>query len=489
MYDLSGIHTSSKLMSVSAISKFDFALTIDGKPYGVQHSFDVLNPASEQIVASAPDADRPAVESAVAAAVRAAPAWAKVPVCERASRVRDFARRVEEQQEALSHLLVLEQGKPLASARSELLESLNYLRQLADLTESELQFSTTNDQSGTKVIRRPLGVVAGITAWNYPVQLACSKLAMAVLTGNATIIKPSPYTPLTTLALGQISRDAFPQGVVSVLSGQDPLGEKITAHPAISKIGFTGSSRTGCAIAKSTADSLKRLTLELGGNDAAIVLPDARIEETAKGLITSALENTGQLCNAVKRVFVHESMKQDLIDAMVSVTESLVIGDGMNEGTDLGPIQNRMQFEKLKALRESVLQERGTFHCGEQTLSGPGYFMAPAIISGLNDASRLVSEEQFGPLVPVLGFETPDEAMVRANASPFGLGGSVWTANVDKALELAEQFDAGSVWINHHSALSPEYPSGGFKLSGLGVEYGVHGLEEYTQHQVIRIAT
>lgn len=476
-------------MSNSVLSKYDFALTVDGKPYNVRDHFDVLNPASEQIIASAPDADSAAVESALAAAVRAAPVWAKVSVSERVARVRDFASRVEEQQEALSHLLVLEQGKPLASARAELVESLDYLTTLADLTEAEFQFSSIHAESGTKVIRRPLGVVTGITAWNYPVQLACSKLAMAVLTGNATVIKPSPYTPLTTLALGQISREVFPQGIVSVLSGQDPLGERITAHPAIAKIGFTGSSRTGCAIAKSTAESLKRLTLELGGNDAAIVLPDARLEETASGLIASALENTGQLCNAVKRVFVHESIKRDLIDAMVKVVSGLVVGDGMNEATDLGPIQNRMQFERLKALRESVLQEGGIFHCGEQTAAGPGYFMMPAIISGLDDSSRLVSEEQFGPLIPVLGFETPDEAMMRANASPFGLGASVWSANIDKASEFAEQFDAGSVWINHHSALSPNYPSGGFKLSGLGVEYGIHGLEEYTQYQVIRGAT
>jgi acyl-CoA reductase-like NAD-dependent aldehyde dehydrogenase len=476
-------------MSNSVLSKYDFALTVDGKPYNVRDHFDVLNPASEQIIASAPDADSAAVESALAAAVRASPVWAKVSVSERVARVRDFASRIEEQQEALSHLLVLEQGKPLASARAELVESLDYLTTLADLTEAEFQFSSIHAESGTKVIRRPLGVVTGITAWNYPVQLACSKLAMAVLTGNATVIKPSPYTPLTTLALGQISREVFPQGIVSVLSGQDPLGERITAHPAIAKIGFTGSSRTGCAIAKSTAESLKRLTLELGGNDAAIVLPDARLEETASGLIASALENTGQLCNAVKRVFVHESIKRDLIDAMVKVVSGLVVGDGMNEATDLGPIQNRMQFERLKALRESVLQEGGIFHCGEQMASGPGYFMMPAIISGLDDSSRLVSEEQFGPLIPVLGFDTPDEAMMRANASPFGLGASVWSANIDKASEVAEQFDAGSVWINHHSVLSPNYPSGGFKLSGLGVEYGIHGLEEYTQYQVIRGAT
>jgi len=476
-------------MLESLLSTYDFQLTVDGTPYSVRDSFDVVNPATEQTITAAPDADRAAVDATLSAAVRAAPAWAKVSVSERASRVRDFANRVEAQQETLSQLLVLEQGKPLASARAELAESLDYLRQLPDLAEEKLQFSCVDEATGTRVLRRPLGVVAGITAWNYPVQLACSKLAMAVLTGNATVIKPSPYTPLTTLALGEISRDVFPAGVVSVLSGHDPLGEWITAHSSVSKIGFTGSTRTGCAIAKSTADRLMRLTLELGGNDAAIVLPDANIEETAKGIITSALENTGQLCNAVKRVFVHESIKSDLTDAMVDLASSLVVGNGMNESTDLGPIQNRMQFERLQGLRQSVLQEGGTFHCGEQGLSGPGFFMSPAIVSGLSDASRLVSEEQFGPLVPVLGYDDVDQAMARANASLFGLGASVWTSDVDKGLGLAEQFEAGSVWINHHSALSPDYPSGGHKLSGLGVEYGVHGLEEYTQHQVIRIAT
>jgi len=474
-------------MLLSSLEKYDFQLTIDGMPYYVPRAFNVINPATEEVISSSPDADERAVDAAVSAARRAAPAWAKLSVEQRADVVRNYAGHVEDNAEALSELLVLEQGKPIASARGEVKESLGYLRQLADLAESQIEFSSTDAATGTVLLRRPLGVVAGITAWNYPIQLACSKLAMAVLTGNATILKPSPYTPLTTLALGEIARDVFPPGVVSVLTGLEPLGEIITRQEGIAKIGFTGSTQTGCAIAKATSSRLTRLTLELGGNDAAIVMPDVDLREAARGILGSALENTGQLCNAIKRVYVHHSIKNDLLEELIKVAQSYVLGNGLDTSTTLGPIQNEMQFNRLLELKNKTHGEGGIFHCGSEEVDGLGYFMAPAIISGLDDSASLVREEQFGPLVPVMSFSDVEDAIMRANDSMFGLGASIWTADEKTAMEHAVLFDVGSVWINHHSALSPSFPSGGCKLSGLGVEYGVEGLAEYTQHQVIRV--
>lgn len=464
----------------------DYTLTINGEAVATDDHFEVINPATEAVVAAAPNARREHVASAVEAAHKAAPSWSATPYEARRDALYAFADRIAEQREALAALLVAEQGKPLASAEAEVKSGIDYVTQLAAI---RIDDETLRDSSGQRIMlrHRPLGVVSGITAWNYPIQLAASKLAMAVATGNATIIKPSPYTPLTTLHLGELGRGVFPKGVLNVLSGLDPLGEWIVSHPGIAKVGFTGSGPTGQAIMRSGADNLKRVTLELGGNDAAIVLDDVDVDRVAQALFDSAFENSGQLCNAIKRLYVHESRYYEVVGKLAEIARGKTIGDGMDPATDLGPLQNRNQYERVIGFLDDIRATGGEFVAGGKVPEGPGYFIEPSIVTGVSEGSRIVDEEPFGPILPVLSFSTIDEAVERANRTTFGLGGSVWSSDWQRAESIARRLETGTAWVNQHAALEPSIPSGGAKHSGVGVEYSRLGLLEYTVPQIINI--
>jgi acyl-CoA reductase-like NAD-dependent aldehyde dehydrogenase len=468
------------------VPNYNFSLTINGQAAAADDSFDVVNPASGQAFASAPNATSKHVEAAVRAARNAFDGWSKTPWAERRDALHAFASRIDADRNHLAELLVREQGKPLASAAGEVQSGIDYVTTLADIEiEDEVLRST---ESQRVVLRhRPLGVVSGITAWNYPIQLASSKLAMALATGNTTIIKPSPFTPLTTLRLGELGREVFPAGVFNVLSGLDPLGAQIVEHPEIGKVGFTGSGPTGRAIMRCGADSLKRLTLELGGNDAAIVLDDVDVKATAKDIFASAFENSGQLCNAIKRLYVHESIYQDMVDELAMLARDVVIGDGLDPETQLGPIQNRNQYERVIGFLDDIRATGGEIVAGGGVPEGPGFFIEPTIVTSVAEGSRIVDEEPFGPILPIMSFSDVDEAVARANSSEFGLGGSVWSADVQRAEGIARRLEVGTAWVNQHSVLEPSLPSGGVKDSGVGVEYSKLGLLEYTVPQVINI--
>ena len=465
---------------------YNFSLTINGQAAAADDSFDVVNPASGEAFASAPNATSEHVEAAVRAARNAYDGWSKTPWGERRDALHAFAARIDADQNDLAELLVREQGKPLASAAGEVQSGIDYVRTLADI-EIEDEVLRSTDHQRVVLRHRPLGVVSGITAWNYPIQLASSKLAMALAMGNTTIIKPSPFTPLTTLRLGELGREVFPAGVFNVLSGLDPLGAQIVEHPEISKVGFTGSGPTGRAIMRCGADSLKRLTLELGGNDAAIVLDDVDVKATAKDIFASAFENSGQLCNAIKRLYVHESIYQDMVDELAMLARDVVIGDGLDPETQLGPIQNRNQYERVIGFLDDIRATGGEIVAGGGVPEGPGFFIEPTIVTSVAEGSRIVDEEPFGPILPIMSFSDVDEAVARANSSEFGLGGSVWSADVQRAERIARRLEVGTAWVNQHSVLEPSLPSGGVKDSGVGVEYSKLGLLEYTVPQVINI--
>jgi acyl-CoA reductase-like NAD-dependent aldehyde dehydrogenase len=468
------------------VPNYNFSLTINGQAAAADDSFDVVNPASGEAFASAPNATSEHVEAAVRAARNAYDGWSKTPWGERRDALHAFAARIDADQNDLAELLVREQGKPLASAAGEVQSGIDYVRTLADI-EIEDEVLRSTDHQRVVLRHRPLGVVSGITAWNYPIQLASSKLAMALATGNTTIIKPSPFTPLTTLRLGELGREVFPAGVFNVLSGLDPLGAQIVEHPEISKVGFTGSGPTGRAIMRCGADSLKRLTLELGGNDAAIVLDDVDVKATAKDIFASAFENSGQLCNAIKRLYVHESIYQDMVDELAMIARDAVIGDGLDPETQLGPIQNRNQYERVIGLLDDIRATGGEIVAGGGVPEGPGFFIEPTIVTSVAEGSRIVDEEPFGPILPIMSFSDVDEAVARANSSEFGLGGSVWSADVQRGEGIARRLEVGTAWVNQHSVLEPSLPSGGVKDSGVGVEYSKLGLLEYTVPQVINI--
>jgi acyl-CoA reductase-like NAD-dependent aldehyde dehydrogenase len=312
------------------------------------------------------------------------------------------------------------------------------------------------------------------------------KVAQALYTGNTLVLKPSPFTPLTTLAVGRLTTDLLPPGVLNVVAGGNDLGAWMTAHPEIDKISFTGSVATGKKVLASAAGTLKRVTLELGGNDATLVLDDADLDLAAAGIARSGFFNCGQICMAIKRVYVANSVRDALVEKLIARVSALKVGPGSEPGTDMGPIQNVVQFEKVKAyLEDAVARPGAEVLTGGRVREGEGYFVEPTIIAGLGEDVPLVCEEQFGPVLPVLTFASVDEAVARANDTRFGLGASVWSKDETRARDVAGRLMAGTVWINRHGLNESDVPFGGMKESGYGREHGVLGIRAYQELQVI----
>lgn len=458
-------------------------MTIDGRIAGASSTFEVIDPATGEVFATAPDCAREQLDTALEAAGRAGRSW-RADEGARVAALHAMADAIEAHSDELAALLTAEQGKPLAAAGFEVSETARWVRAAAGLG---LPVDTIVDdaKAHAELHRRPIGVVAAITPWNYPLLLAGWKLGPALRAGNTVVLKPSPYTPLATLRLGEILNEVLPPGVVSVVSGGDELGAWMTVHPAVGKISFTGSVATGKAVMAAAASDLKRVTLELGGNDAAIVLDDADPQALSKGLFWGAFINNGQICAGVKRVFVPESLHDDVVDVLAERARRLRVGPGTQPGVHLGPIQNRMQFDRVRGLVADALADGASAAAGGAPLEGSGYFFAPTILTSAREGMRIVDEEQFGPALPVLPYRTVDEAVERANATRFGLSGSVWGTDLDRAAEIAGRLDCGTAFVNDHLALDPALPFGGSKESGLGVENGPLGLEEFTQLQVV----
>jgi len=460
---------------------------IDGALVGSETSFEVIDPATGTPFAQCPSAGQTELERAIAAAKRAFPAWSRVPAEERRALLNAFAQRIRDHAQALHPLLTREQGKPLADALMELQRTADHIDGMAALPLESVVLSETPTE---KIVQRwrPIGVVAGIAPWNVPVALAMHKVAHALYTGNTMVLKPSPYTPLTTLAVAALAVDIFPAGVLNILAGGNELGALMTSHPDIEKVSFTGSVATGKKVASSSADTLKRVTLELGGNDPALVLADADVEKSADGIARSAFSNCGQICMAVKRVYVAAPLYEQMVEALVKRAEAIPYGPGNQQGVRMGPIQNAMQYNKVKSVIDRTRADPSArFETGGALPEGPGYFVPPTIVTGLSEDAPLVSEEQFGPVLPVLRFEDEEDAIARANNTRFGLGASVWSADVARAASVGERLEAGQVWINRHGGNPAHVPFGGAKESGLGREHGVEGLRAYMEMQVVSL--
>jgi acyl-CoA reductase-like NAD-dependent aldehyde dehydrogenase len=329
-----------------------------------------------------------------------------------------------------------------------------------------------------------MGVVAAITPWNFPLILASWKIGPALRAGNTMVLKPSPYTPLSTLRMVELLNDVLPAGVLNGVAGGDDVGKWMTAHRTPRKISFTGSVSAGKHVAAAAAPDLKRVTLELGGNDPAILLDDVDPAAVADKVFWGAFMNSGQVCSAIKRVYVPESLYDDVVDALAAKAASVKVGSGLEEGVELGPINNAPQFERVKELVSDALSGGAKAAAGGGPIDGPGYFFQPTVLAGLTDGTRIVDEEQFGPAVPVISYRHVDEVIERANATHFGLSGSVWGTDVERAAAVADQLECGTAWINAHIALAPHQPFGGFKWSGVGVENGPWGLSAFTEIQV-----
>lgn len=463
-----------------------YAMLIDGEQVAAAETFEVINPATEEVCGEAPDCSREDLERAIAAAGRALPQW-RLDMGRRRQVLLDCADKLRAHADELAALLTMEQGKPLARAVNEIMGSAAWLSYTASL-ELPVEVIKDDDSARVEVHRKPIGIVGAITPWNYPVMMAVWKFAPAILAGNTVVLKSSPYTPLATLAMARLLSDIIPPGVVNFLSGGDELGKWITAHPHIRKVTFTGSTAAGKHVAAAVAPDLKRMTLELGGNDPAIVFGSVDPQVVAQKLFTASFENCGQVCVAIKRIYLHESILEPVAQELVRLAGAAVIGNGSDAATTIGPLNNRAQLRRVMQLADAARAAGGTFLSGGERPPGSGYFYPPTLVTGLDDANPLVAEEQFGPIVPLLSFRDTDEVIARVNNSDFGLAASVWSGDLDQARGVAAQLEAGTVWINQHLAMMPQAPIAGVKWSGVGVENGRWGLESYTELQTISIA-
>jgi acyl-CoA reductase-like NAD-dependent aldehyde dehydrogenase len=464
----------------------DFTLLIDGEGGTASSSLEVINPATGRVFARCPAAGRNELDRAVDAARRAFQGWRDTSYAERTAYIREFCQSLRRHQEQLAHLLTMEQGKPLGQAKDEIGRAAS---QSEGLTQIPIlsQVIEDNDQRRIELQFFPLGVAGIITPWNAPVNLAAGPLTSALYTGNTVILKPSPYTPLATLKLGELTCKHFPRGVVNVLAGGDELGRWMTEHQGIDKIAFTGSVETGKAVMASAAKTLKRVTLELGGNDAAIVLDDVDPKTVAPKLFFASFVNSGQVCMAVKRIYAHERVYDALCDALADEARNAKIGSGLDPSTQLGPIQNREQYERVVGILEDTKRTGARVLAGGEVPVGDGYFLPPTIVADIDDDSRLVREEQFGPIVPVLKFTDEEDALRRANDTRYGLSGSVWSSNPERAAALASRLEVGTAWVNHHRATSATVPFGGAKESGIGRVYSEMGLKAYLEPRVVSV--
>lgn len=461
----------------------DYTMTIGGEAAITKETFGVVNPATGEVFAEAPECTKDQLDDAFAAAASAQREWARDEGARREALAR-VAGVLMGANDVVSPVITAEQGKPLDQAAIEVFGSAIWCNYYAGL-ETPPQVIQDDESAYVEVVRRPVGVVAAITPWNFPLLLGFWKIAPALLAGNTVVLKPSPFTPLSSLKVAELLRDALPAGVLNVVSGGDELGAWMTSHPVPRKVSFTGSIATGKKVAMSAAPDLKRVTLELGGNDAAIVLDDADVSVVAKGLFDGAFANNGQVCSAIKRVYVPETLHDKLVDALVDQARAARVGEGTEPGVTLGPINNRPQFNRVCDLVAEAVGAGAKAPAGGAAMDRPGYFFEPTILTGLKEGVRIVDEEQFGPALPVIAYRDVDDAIERANSTHFGLSGSVWGQDHHRANAVAQRLECGTAWVNTHLALAPHQPFGGFKWSGVGHENGPWGLSEFSEVQTV----
>ena len=466
-----------------------YTMSIDGEPVGSNDTFEVYNPATDEVVANAPSATREQVEHAVAAAKAAQPAWAALSWEERSAYVTAYADALDAHKQEIITLLTTEQGKPRHSmATTEVDYAIYWVREVAKCRLEDEVIEDT-PQHVVKVAHTPLGVVGAITPWNFPILLGLWKIAPCLITGNTMVMKPSPYTPLGTLRFGEIAQTVLPKGVLNIVSGGNDQGRWLTEHPDVSKISFTGSTATGKKVMAASSANLKRLTLELGGNDPAIVLPGTDYEPLIPTLFDAAYGNSGQWCIAIKRLYVHDSLYDDFLEDFVAYASEKTVGNGMDPNTDLGPIQNKMQYGKLKSLFADVREKGYSVPLGgEIDEDRPGNFVPITVVDNPPKDSRVVREEPFGPILPIVRWTDLGEVIDDANDTEFGLAASVWGPDRDAAIEVANRIEAGTVWVNEIHIHGIDIPFGGHKQSGMGVENGREGLEEFTNTKTYMFA-
>lgn len=474
-------------------------MQINGKAAGAcgGEFFDVKNPATGELLEQVPRSTEDDAALAVDAAVSAFEGWACTSPQQRSSILYRAAGIVRQRKEELAVLLTREQGKPLAEARNEIEGFAHVLEYYCGLAGSlRGDFIPVPGNGYAFTVKKPLGVCAAIIPWNMPALVMGWKIAPALISGNTLVLKPASNTPLTNLTLASILNDAgLPAGVLNVITGPgETVGESLVRNPHIKKISFTGETRTGKRIAELAAREMKRVTLELGGSDPMLVCDDADIESAVAGALRGRFYNCGQTCTAVKRLYVFESIAEEFIKKLETGVRNLRVGNGLDKTTDIGPLNNCRQLEYIKGLVAEIQEkDEGRILTGGKSPvfkgSDKGYFFEPTLVSDVPGDSRLLKEEVFGPLLPVVTVKNLDEAIEKANKSNYGLGASIWTKDLDRARTGCEQLIAGIIWVNQHLKVAPEVPFGGVKESGFGRENGPDALSEYLETRTVMLKT
>lgn len=477
-------------------------MVIDGNIYLTEETNRVVSPATGNLVGLAPQVSEEQIDYAVVAAENASPNWAGMPRAERCTMLKKCAAVLREHAEALATLQTNESGRPIHETRIELMVAAACFDTAGVRLNIDEEEEISEDDEKRVVIRRsPIGVVAIIAPWNAPIVLGWKPTSCALACGNTVVLKPAPQTPLTTLRIGEMLRPLLPPGVLNVVTGSDDSdpnpGKVLVNHPLVRKVVFTGSTSVGSKVMQACATNFKRLLLELGGNDAAIIRADVDVTEAADGVFKAAFFNNGQTCCAIKRIYVQQSIFDSFVEALAARARRAVIGNGLTAGTELGPLANNDQLDHVTSLVEDARQAGGRILCGGGAVAGPpgdqgsntGLFYLPTIVVGLREGSRLVDEEQFGPVVPVMPYKDDAEAIMRANGTPFGLGASVWGSDLVKANEIADKLKAGTVWVNRHCEFIRNAPFGGFGSSGIGrAGDTARDLAEYTELRTMVLA-
>lgn len=453
---------------------------------GKGKSIDVINPATLDVIAHVSSTTSEQLDECVGKAKEVFATWKNVDDQKIIQAFNAIAENILSKKNELATLITQEQGKPLFLAEVEVELTAQWINYVAGLTVPDEHYQDENGKKIT-VYNRPLGVIASVTPWNWPFMIAAWHLFPAIKAKNCVINKPSEFTPLSTIRFVEIINKHLPAGVCSLVLGDGQIGNALTAHPDIEKVTFTGSTSTGQRILQNSINTLKSVVLELGGNDVGIVLDDVDVDSVCQKLFMSAFLNAGQTCACLKRLYVHDKIYDQVVQRLTEIINSQVLGDGLAATTTFGPVQNKIQFDKVQRLIDDAIEQGATVIRSSQSLPENGYFIAPTLVLDVNEETAIVEQEQFGPVLPILRFTDIDKVIDSTNQSEFGLGSSIWTKDLHKAQQIAEKMETGTVWINSHADLSPDAAFGGWKLSGLGYSFGLGGLLQYTHKQAIHL--
>ena len=468
-------------------------MIINGKEVDTKEKIEVSNPATLEVIATIPNGGKAEAVQAVNAAANALKAWSQKTANERGQLLMNWFHLVEQEKEEIGKLMTTEQGKPLAEAIGEVNYANSFISWYAE--EGKRVYGETVPASALNkrllVQKQPVGVIAAITPWNFPAAMITRKVAPALAAGCTAVIKPSEYTPLTAIRLIQLAKEAgIPDGVLNVVTGDaQEIGSAWMEDSRVRKVSFTGSTKVGKLLMRQAADTVKKVSLELGGHAPFIVTANADLEKAAKGLIASKYRNAGQTCVCANRVYVHESVEREFIEFFKAEVEKLKVGNGLTDQVDIGPLINESAVKKVKDHLEDAVNKGASLEIGGESVpSEKGYFVTPAVLTNVSDDMKCMTEETFGPIAPITTYKTNQEVIERANNSPYGLAAYIFTQDLAEAIEISEGVEYGIVGLNDGVPSTAQAPFGGFKESGLGREGGHWGIEEYLETKYISIA-